>query len=318
MRALVTGAGGFIGGAAVAALRARGVEVREGRRPAFDLDRPETLAPALEGVETVVHGAYRDIAAMPKQAEALVRAMERAGARRLVALSSIAVYGEADGFVDESAPLTARDPYGRAKIACEVIARGFSGGTIVLRPGIVYGAGSRLWVDKLSERIRAGAWGDFGPLGEGVAALIHVNDLAAMIAALAVNGPGVTLNAVGPETPTWNAYFAALAQGLGAPPPPRLSAREIARARRLAVLPKVWRRLGLPGGAKRALAPTAGELALFSRRAVYSGEAAKALGLAPRIGLAEGLRLTYPARPYQRRFSNTATTASDTRSGAIR
>ena len=170
----------------------------------------------------------------------------------------------------------------------------------MLRPGIVYGAGSAFWVDKLAERIRAGAWGDFGEAGEGAAALIHVDDLAGMIAELAARltsaardaaPPFAALHAVGPETPSWNAYFAAMAAGLRQPSP-RLTPGALTRRRALRVPAKLWRRLGLPGGRALALAPTGGELALFARRAVYCGEKAKALGLAPRIGLEEGLRRT--------------------------
>jgi len=310
---LVTGAGGFIGGATVAALRAAGYRVKAGvRRGAdrpgavwCDLDRPEGLGPALEDVDLVVHAAYGDVAAMPRQAEALLAAMARAGARNLIALSSIAVYGEAEGDLVETAPPRGRmDPYGAAKIACEAIVRGWAERSpdrraVPLRPGIVYGAGSRFWVDKLAERIRARAWGDMGERGEGFAALIHVDDLAAMIADITERltsaareemASSVALNAVGPETPSWNAYFAALAARLGAPALPRWSAREISRRRALAVPAKVWRRLGLPGARALALAPTRGELALFARRAGYPTEAARGLGLEPRIGLDEGLR----------------------------
>ena len=308
MTILVTGAGGFIGAAAVTALREAGFRVKAGARGApetpcavfCDLDAPACLPEALRGVELVVHAAYGDIGAMPRQAQTLLDAMAAAGVKNLVTLSSIAVYGAAEGRVDEATPPRGLDRYGAAKVACEGAIRAWAQGdrrAALLRPGIVYGARSRFWIDKLVERIRAGAWGDMGARGEGVAALIHLDDLAAVIAGLAARlvsparaalDPCFALNAVGPETPRWNAYFAALAQALNAPLP-RWSASEVGRRRALAVAGKVWRRLGLPGGRALALGPTGGELALFARRAMYATEAAQRLGLVPAIGLAEGL-----------------------------
>jgi nucleoside-diphosphate-sugar epimerase len=307
---LVTGAAGFIGAATVAALRAAALDVKAGVRRGVDgatlcdLDRPETLAPALAGVDLVVHAAYGDVAAMPAQTQALLAAMTQTGARALILLSSIAVYGAAEGAIDESAALSPADAYGAAKVACEDAARAWAAGAperraILLRPGIVYGAGSRFWTIKLAERIRAGAWGDFGPRAEGPAALIHVDDLSAMIVQLvgrlrAGEAPAgcLALNAVGPERPSWNAYFAALARHLGRPSPRRWSEGEIRRRVSLSLPAKFWRRLGLPGLDALALAPTSGELALFARRASYETDAARALGLEPRIGLGEGLRRT--------------------------
>lgn len=309
MTVLVTGARGFIGAATTVALRKAGFRVKAGVRGSpedagaipCDLDAPASLPEALRGVETVVHAAYGDIAAMPRQMQALLDAMSVAGAKNLILLSSIAVYGEAEGPVDEATPPHGRlDPYGAAKVACEAAIRFWAQGerrAVLLRPGIVYGAGSRFWIDKLAQRIRAGAWGELGAKGEGVAALIHVDDLTAMIVALATRlesparaqlEPRFALNAVGPETPSWNAYFAALAEALDAPLP-RWSASQIGRRRALALLAKVWRRLGLPGGGALALGPTGGELALFARRAIYQTGAAGRLGLVPVLGLADGL-----------------------------
>ena len=307
---LVTGAAGFIGAATVAALRAKGFEARGGVRRGVDgdgvvlcdLDRPETLAPALASVDLVVHAAYGDVAAMPRQTEALLAAMARAGARRLILLSSIAVYGAAEGAIPESAASAPVDAYGAAKVACEAAVREWAADgrrAVLLRPGIVYGAGSRFWIDKLAERIRAGAWGDFGPRAEGPAALIHVDDLSAMIVGLAERlqanatpAPCLALNAIGPERPSWNAYFAALSAHLGRPSPRRWSEAEIGRRVALSLPAKLWRRLGLPGFDALALAPSSGELALFARRASYETEAARTLGLEARIGLGEGLRRT--------------------------
>jgi nucleoside-diphosphate-sugar epimerase len=233
--------------------------------------------------------------------------MTVAGAKNLVFFSSIAVYGRREGLVteaDEGAPPF--DAYAGGKRRCETIFRAWSEAApgrrvIALRPGIVYGAGSPLWIDKMAQRITSGAWGLFGERGKGLAALIHVDDLArqALVASRLLDGAGrdglppfVALNAVGPESLEWNDYFQALAGALGLSP---LEDRpELATGFRqaLAALAKIARRLGLDIFPTAALAPGPGELALFSLRAKYSGEnAARLLQFSPATRLREGLAL---------------------------
>jgi hypothetical protein len=61
----------------------------------------------------------------------------------------------------------------------------------------------------------------------------------------------------------------------------------------LAVPAKILRRLGLDLLPQAALAPGAGELALFSLRAQYTGaNAAQVLGFSPAIRLREGISLS--------------------------
>jgi nucleoside-diphosphate-sugar epimerase len=261
---------------------------------------------AVEGVDLVVHAAHGDNARAAAEADRLLAAMGEAHAPNLIALSSIAVYGSASGRVDETTPPRgALGAYAAGKVACERSVRAWASDpaapgrrALILRPGIVYGTGSRFWIDKLVERIRSGAWADFGPEGEGAAALIHVDDLVGMIVAaaramMATNRDTSTrcrvLNAVGPETATWNAYFEALARKIGAPLA-HWDRREIARRRHIALLAKIAMRLGANSARLRraALAPTLGEIALFSRRAIYATDAAAREGFRPGVGLTEG------------------------------
>jgi len=312
---LVTGGRGFIGAALVSALGKAGFPARAGvRRPssagqiASDLDNADEIRAALAGASIAVHTAYGDVGAMPLQCANLLAIMSEAGVESLVYFSSIAVYGERDGAVAESdGPVGALDAYAAGKIACENQVRDWAQDpahpqrrAIILRPGIVYGQGSRYWIDRLAQRIRAGVWGDFGAAGDGVAALIHIDDLADLVTRATqrlassdrASLPRVaTLNAVGADTPSWNAYFHALAQALGAPALPQLDAAALGRCAPVALAAKVWRRVGLPGFEKQALIPAAGELALFSRKADYDTRAARELlGFAPSVSMAEGLR----------------------------
>ncbi len=300
-RILVTGGTGFIGARVTKALRAAGHETLAGTRRtvsqagliACDLDKPAEVKGALAGIDTVVHCAYGDESIMPRQCATLLAAMAAAGVTRIVYFSSIAVYGDKDGPVDG---------YGRAKMDCETLLRGWEQAdgnrrAIIVRPGIVYGAGSRFWIDKMAERIRLGLWGDFGAAGDGWAHLVHVDDVAAVTVAAvelfqddATRGEIPALDIAGPERPSWNAYFKALAAALGAPALPEIGPTMLRWWSARAFAAKVWRRVGLPGGYRASLAPAPGELALFRRRLNLDTNSATAiLGLSPKLTLREGL-----------------------------
>ncbi|GLK81899.1 NAD-dependent epimerase/dehydratase family protein [Methylopila turkensis] len=318
--ALVTGAGGFIGSAVATRLADVGYQVRAGLRSSAlpetlrrreglvatpcDLDQPGDLRAAVDGADVVVHAAYGPDAEMEPQCRRLLAAMAEAGCGALVHFSSIAVYGEREGAIVESdGPVGSPGGYGDAKIACEAAIAAWAGErpadrrALLLRPGAVYGRGSRFWVDKTRARLEAGALGDLGPAGDGVAPLIHVDDVAEMTFAAVRRLTDVApfegvaaLNLVGPETPSWNRYFADLAAAAGLLAPRSIGAVE--RAFRAALLrpAQIGRRLGLPGLAGLALSPAPGERALFARRAAFSTEAAERVLLTSAvIGLKDGL-----------------------------
>lgn len=315
---LVTGSAGFIGSAVEKALSEAGYDVRAGvrntarpQRPGVvtvpcDLDRPEQVRLAVQGADAVVHCAYGDAAAMPRQCAALLDAMSAAGVTRLVHFSSIAVYGDAP-MPDADAPIAGaalEGDYAKGKGVCEKLVRDWVGSdpqrrVMILRPGIVYGAGSPFWIEKLSRRIEAGMWGDFGAAGEAPVPLVHVDDVAeAACAALAkstqMRARIETVDLVGPQTPTWNAYAQAVANALSAGPLPRVGPVRLAWWRLLALPAKAWRRLGLPGFARASLAPGAGELRVMARSATYDMDrTARLLGKAPAIGLGEGIRRSF-------------------------
>jgi nucleoside-diphosphate-sugar epimerase len=313
---LVTGAGGFIGSVVVTHLSAAGFSVRAGVRRMdpdrpdhvrCNLDRDDEVRAAVAGVDAVVHAAYGDSAAMPGQCARLLAAMAAGGVASLIHFSSIAIFGALGGDLDEQHPPgPPLDAYAGAKIACESQVRNWASDAasetrraVLLRPGIVYGAGSPFWIEKMGERIRREAWGTFGAAGEGDAALIHVDDLAALVTAALTRliGPermtlpqAATVHAVGPDVVSWNQYFNALAAAMGRPALADISPATLAMRQGLAIGAKVWRRLGLPGGESAALAPLPGEMALFGRKANYRTDTALRLfGTLPKIGLAEGL-----------------------------
>lgn len=322
---LVTGAGGFIGRAVVRRLASARIPVRAGYRTrpepdvlppgceavTCDLDRPAALRPTLDGVDVVVHAAFSATSRMEVELAALLSAADASGVRRVVYFSSVAVYGEREGTLDEGAePSGAPDPYGSAKRACERMLRAWvdrdpgSRAAVILRPGIVYGRGSRSWIDRPLAALAAGTLAGLGRRGEGVAGLVHVEDLAEATgrAVDLLLGPGplgfasLVLNVTGPDQPSWNAFFQALADRTGLGPLRTIGTAELQALRTLAVLAKTLVRLRLPAPAGLAHFPASGELRLFARRATYLSDAARArLGWTPAIGLDQGLAMSLPA-----------------------
>lgn len=150
MTALVLGATGFVGRALVSALRDAGEDVRAAsRRPveqassatpwvACDLALPETLPPALEGIDCayyLVHsmgnaGAFRETER--RCAGNLVRAAAASGCRRIVYLGGVAPRGT------PSEHLASRLEVGE-------ILRAGGVPTLELRAAMIIGAGSASW-----------------------------------------------------------------------------------------------------------------------------------------------------------------------------
>lgn len=320
---LVTGAGGFLGRHLVAGLAAAGGwDVRAGLRTAptdrtglpagvtpvvADVRNPAALDAALAGCDAVIHAAVGDWDTTVEGARTLVECARRQGVRRLVAISSIAVHGGAPGRITEDAPLvTGRRDYAGAKAEAERVlnAEGGPPSVVLLRPTIIVGRGSTLWIDRMATRIRSGRWGTFGALGKGTCNVVAVEDVvAAALAALDADLPhGTALTINGPDRPTWNTYFEELAHHLGAGPLRRISPVEARRRSRAALSLKALGRL-LPPSRSRleamaALAPAGSELRLFALRADYPTDKAEALlNWRPTLGLEETLRRALSPTP---------------------
>jgi nucleoside-diphosphate-sugar epimerase len=299
---LVTGAGGFIGGHTVCHLQQSGVPVlaatRDGRNGSrrMDLRDAATLPAALAGVGMVVHCAVGDRAVTVDGTRDLLRAAAEAGVRRVVHVSSIAVYGSATGAVTEDTPMVRPDgdDYAGWKSAAEQACLAQTGLEVVrLRPTIVYGPGSALWAAQMARRIRSGRWGVFGPAGDGTCNPVHVSDVTSAIAAalLAPGAAGRAFNVNGPETLTWNDWFSRLAVFIGAPALSAISPASLRRRAYLSLPLKALARVRPGIGANWLLgAPARSELALFALQATYPTHAAKAaLSWAPGTSIDAGL-----------------------------
>lgn len=174
MKALVTGANGFLGRHVVSALLSRGIEVRALVRPAArlddlrwpasvqafraDLQSSNDLERAFDEVDVLVHlaaavtgGDDVQLAATVVGTERLLGAMTHTACRRLVFASSFSVYdwSKIRGTLDETSPLEpapdlyARDGYSIAKSWQERVVRRFAEqrgwDLTVLRPGFIWG-----------------------------------------------------------------------------------------------------------------------------------------------------------------------------------
>ncbi|SCK05754.1 Nucleoside-diphosphate-sugar epimerase [Streptomyces sp. WMMB 714] len=234
MRVVLSGATGFLGSAVLARLGAHGAPgaPRTRERPgtaqeltvrAFtrrhvalpagveqvhaDLARPETLAGVCEGADVLVNAASH-VGSDEQQCNlvndlgtaALMEEARRAGVRRVVHLSTTAVYGRGP---HRGASVTDLGPApgsaaSRSRLAGETHA--LRQGALVLRAGLVTGEGDRWVVPALAELARRvpGLW--LG--GTGRLSLVAVEDLARLVTAAALRLPaagGAVHHAVHPQ-----------------------------------------------------------------------------------------------------------------------
>jgi len=186
----------------------------------LDATDPVALAAALDGVSGVVNAVTGDGVTIVAGARALFAAAgSRSPRPRVVHLSTMLVYANATGSVDESAPL--RGDYGdysQAKVEVENIAAGYPA-IVRLRPGIVYGPESPFWSERIAQWLLAHRLGDLGDQGRGWCNLSYVDDVVTAISrALRTAGiDGEAFNIAMRDPPTWNEYLRLFAAALGTP-----------------------------------------------------------------------------------------------------
>jgi nucleoside-diphosphate-sugar epimerase len=185
----------------------------------------DALATALRGCDSVVHAALGDAKQIVAMAEALYPAAERAGLRRIVALSSAAVHTltPAPGTDESCAPIVRQaSDYNRAKAEAEnrltAARRRGSVELVQLRPGIVHGPRSRLVADLAAQLQDGTAW--LVNEGKGICNAIAVDNLIDAIW-LALTRPEADREVFlvnDRETVTWRDFYTAIAAASGADP----------------------------------------------------------------------------------------------------
>jgi nucleoside-diphosphate-sugar epimerase len=212
MKILVTGATGLIGNLVARILKSDGHGVRilvrnrtkaEALRGTFDdiadgdLASPPTLHAAVRGVETIVHcaglvgsgrGPAADYQALNvRGTESLLQAAKAAGVKRVVLLSSVAVYatGTFSGNVTEKLPRRrVGQAYVDSKIGQEEVVEGAGLPYVILRPYWVTGGGDRYLIPQVARLLRNGEFRYIGskPRQWSFSVVENVSDAAALAA----------------------------------------------------------------------------------------------------------------------------------------
>ena len=308
-KVLITGANGFIGntlmryykqqGTAVIGvdLHGNGDDIIQG-----DIANPETISHLLEQCDVIVHTAALVSNAMKDSdmwrvnvlaTRNLIAAAKHHKVRRFVQISSIVAYGNtAQGELDEDYPVHADGgSYVLTKLASEhaVLAAQASGGieVVILRPGDVYGPGSRPWIIAPLEAIAKNQF-MLPAKGEGFFRPVYVDDLIRGID-LAVRhreAAGEIFNLSCEGYITTKEYFAPHYQWLGKKGPMLVSTKVA-----LAVSAIASKVADLMGNLNEASPATVAQLATKSWFSIKKAE--RILGWKPEISFEEGIKRSH-------------------------
>lgn len=306
----ITGACGFIGRALAVRYRQLGAVVAgidlhadsDWGVIAADFTEPESWCSVLEGVDLVIHTAaiVSNTATLAdawrvnvKGTADLLEACAEASVGRFVQLSSVAAFGfDFPDNVGETYPLRPMgNTYVDTKIASEhaVLACHAAGrmDCTIVRPGDVYGPGSRPWVVLPLEMIAAGRF-MLPAHGQGKFSPVYIDDLVqgVVLAGSDAAAGGQIYTITGAASVSCAEFFGYHYRMLGITKPVRTLSTGLA----LFVAEAARLSSGLVGGNTEQ---GRGTVDMLSRRAGYSiAKARQMLGYEPQFTLPEGMRRT--------------------------
>ncbi|MBT6593669.1 MAG: NAD(P)-dependent oxidoreductase [Porticoccaceae bacterium] len=314
-KVMITGANGFIGNSLMRYYQQQGIEVvgvdlrgnggagdggagDEGTIVEGDIGNPESIAELLSQCDVIIHTAAlvsnalsdADMWRVNVQATAnLIAAAEKYNVRRFVQLSSIVAYGNsAAGELCEDHPVHADGgSYVLTKLASEhaVLAAHAKGNIeiVIIRPGDVYGPGSRPWLILPLEAILKGQF-MLPEKGEGFFRPTYIDDLirgiALAVAAPAANGEIFNLSCQGYMSS--KDFFSHHYSWLNKKGPMLVSTRLAMIA--AAVATKL---ADLTGGVNEASTATVAQLSTKSWFSIEKAQ--RILGWAPEVSFEEGM-----------------------------
>ncbi|MFA5119736.1 NAD-dependent epimerase/dehydratase family protein [Zavarzinia sp.] len=316
MQIFVTGASGFVGGAACRRLADEGhrvvamsrseasdrkIEALGGTPVRADLERVE--AHHLDGSDAVVHAAAFVEPWGPRDAwdrinvggtKNMLAAARAAGVRRFVHIGTEAavVRGQHVRDADETMSLAPDSPYPycRTKALAEMAVRAASAPatgfeTIVLRPRFIWGPGDQTLLPLIREMAAAGKWVWLDG-GRAVTSTTHIDNLVdAIVLALDHGRPGEAYYILDDGSRTMRAMISGMAAATGLALPDRSMPGWLALAA-ATLLETVWRLFAL-----KDAPPLTRHAAMVMCRdcTLKGGKAAAELGYRPRVSVDQGL-----------------------------